>query len=281
MRELEPPPGGGEVSGYTDAEWISLGHHLQPFNISLAGVKDNELQVAGSGVCVTVDGFPCVLTAYHVLYGGEGKRGVLDYPSVSFLTSRWDIQRTYPRELFSEVRIAGPPFGENGPDLAALILPDCLRSDFEAHAKSFYNLDRHKAELKDITLGDAKIGWVFAGVPKERWRFENEGIAMLHLFGECSNPTRLFVNRFEFLDIRASCKPPCDPPRSFEGMSGGGLWAMRREEDAEDWTATLMGIAFYQLSPAETYCYVRCHGPADIYGRSYGAILEKFMGKSR
>jgi hypothetical protein len=274
MRELVPPPGGVEASGYTSAEWKLVGDLLQPFNIPIAGVEKDELQTAASGVCISVSGHACVLTAYHVLYGGEGKPGILDFPGVSLLSSRWDRQTVYPKNWFSSVRIAGPPRGENGPDLAALILPDRLKSDLEARARSFYNMDLHKTDSENVALDDETLGWILAGIPKERWRDEEEGIGVEHLFGRSSYPKRHTHDGFEFLDIRASYVPPCNPPKSFEGMSGGGLWALRHGKNAEDWKVILMGIAFYQMLPAETYCDVRCHGPADVYRRSYDAILE-------
>jgi len=264
------------ISPRTMEEWKLIGEEaFGPFCTALSGVEENRLRATASGILVRVDDRYCILTAHHVLYGGEGYAGVLNYPALSFWISRGDRQPFYPTELFTPVPIAEPRAGaeEKGPDLAALILPDDIASQAEIRHKAFYNLGRHRQSWQQFAAYDDSSAWILSGVPKECHETTEDGIAMQFLLGLCGPPLSCSHGGFEFLDVRASYEAPADPPRTFAGMSGGGLWALK-ERTTGGWSRMLMGVAFCQLPPEESHRVVRCHGAADLYGRAYDVILE-------
>jgi hypothetical protein len=57
-------------------------------------------------------------------------------------------------------------------------------------------------------------------------------------------------------------------PRSFGGVSGGGLWRVwlyRTTPDGEiDWKISLHGVAFYELPIVNERRIIRCHGGRSV-----------------
>jgi hypothetical protein len=68
-------------------------------------------------------------------------------------------------------------------------------------------------------------------------------------------------------------------PRSFDCVSGGGLWTFgltRKKDDPpgkEDLRElTLSGLAYYQHRPSSSRPVIRCHGPRSIYEHALAEI---------
>ena len=65
-------------------------------------------------------------------------------------------------------------------------------------------------------------------------------------------------------------------PKSFGGMSGGGLWQVPFTRDADgelkQQAPLLSGVVFYQEVATQTSCNIKCHGPRSVYRFAYKAI---------
>jgi hypothetical protein len=68
-------------------------------------------------------------------------------------------------------------------------------------------------------------------------------------------------------------------PRSYGGMSGGGLWRVYLEKVGKDVIVKermLYGVAFYQRFLRGKKGLVVCHGPQSVYGMLVDAIRKKW-----
>ena len=63
---------------------------------------------------------------------------------------------------------------------------------------------------------------------------------------------------FDYLDFDLEGPDDLSLPASYEGMSGAGLWLVRK--GALD-SPLLIGVAFYQSSDRR---FIRCHGPKSL-----------------
>jgi hypothetical protein len=68
-------------------------------------------------------------------------------------------------------------------------------------------------------------------------------------------------------------------PKSFGGMSSGGLWQVPLARNAQGQikhkTPLLSGVIFYQEPTTEIYCGVKCHGRLSVYKVAFEAIKGK------
>jgi len=59
-----------------------------------------------------------------------------------------------------------------------------------------------------------------------------------------------------------------DAPKSFGGVSGGGLWRILAYISPTtgkiDWLQRLKGVAFYEFPPKDGGRVLRCHGPSSL-----------------
>jgi Family of unknown function (DUF6869) len=59
-----------------------------------------------------------------------------------------------------------------------------------------------------------------------------------------------------------------DAPKSFGGVSGGGLWRILAYISPDtgkiDWLQRLKGVAFYEFPPKNGGRVLRCHGPSSL-----------------
>ena len=66
-------------------------------------------------------------------------------------------------------------------------------------------------------------------------------------------------------------------PKSWGGMSGGGLWQVQLKRDMGTVRAispyVLSGVLFYQWPTTPEVCGVRAHGRKSVYDVAYRAIV--------
>jgi hypothetical protein len=255
---------------------------IGPYCTAVMGLtgKDVPTDTIGSATLVTVKGRGCILTAHHVLYGKRKRKlkGVLDFDRISIYSSRGELQGTYPREWFVDVPI-GRPGVAGEPDLAALLIPDHLRSQFNTQAKAFYNLDiRDPSTLKRAILRD-RAELVVAGVPWEARKETAMGLEVAFMLGHVLDGEFKGRRGFHFVKVKIGYEPPASPPKRFGGVSGGGLWAVPTIIASDGTLAisgkpVLAGVMFIATARSGGVTSLRGHAARDIYGRARREIAR-------
>ena len=85
---------------------------------------------------------------------------------------------------------------------------------------------------------------------------------------------------YTYIKVGIGYVPPAAPPKSFAGVSGGGLWVVPTVVNSEgeldlNGTPVLAGVAFRQFQRGGVVKSIRCHGPQDIYGIARDTIAAK------
>jgi len=222
------------------------------------GTGGARLEFAGSGTLVFTGASHCILTAAHVweeVLKGAAKIGITRTDNINH------------RYLFPTVTIAPtllrPDSGwsEWGPDLALLRLPPHRVGEIRA-SQVFEDLKTPTKAPNFETIGC----WVAMGVPAELGSFTATH-AEVQIIGRFVLPQYHKRSEFDFYDFQMDTTTPY-MPKSFDGLSGGGLWkvlAFRSPETGEiDWVQRLKGVIYFQF-PTQNGCRViRAHGPESL-----------------
>jgi hypothetical protein len=162
--------------------------------------------------------------------------------------------------------LKGPKYGEWGPDLVLCRLPDHICSALEADGKVFHALDLAPLPVAN----DTRWFWVLIGVPDEMSTHgPSEDVLATRAIG-CHTLHIYEKGEYSYVDLFFKRNQYEGLPRSFGGISGGGLWAAEfslRDTSLElEWTSriALRGVAFYQHPDTENVATVRCHARKDV-----------------
>lgn len=258
---------------------LDIEHRVGVYSTVFAGVEDGVVKMHGSGTLVTLDGRGCFLTAYHVLFGKGKKRGLLAFSGLCPWVSRHGQQPIYPRDLFSGVSIAAPTMKAGEPDLGALLLPLNLIDAFNDRQKAFYNLDLRSSPKIEKAAARPGALLVVAGAPSEYTQESPRGRVSRMLLGYGRRVTVSHRHGFAYLSLRVYYGLGADPPRTFEGMSGGGVWVVSTRSNSEGVMRVsappiLVGVVFRQVARRGRVTSVRCHGPEDVYVRTRREISK-------
>lgn len=177
-----------------------------------------------------------------------------------------------------------------GPDLALLGIAQ--RADvLEAAGKSFYDLTRRRAGVL-ATISEPPPGlwlivasphvWVEVGTkqPDERATGITVGLAAM------AGPRLLastIRNGFDYVDLPLFRLRDYNPPPTYGGVSGAGLWHVGLTDEAgrihwhKDDDVLLGGVAFNHIAncPSEQEA-IRCHGRISIYKHLLGTVIDAF-----
>lgn len=171
--------------------------------------------------------------------------------------------------------------GANGPDLALIPLPPNLFSDLKAKA-SYVDLDLHGERMHDNTKQSSTMEFVSGFI--DEWT-EPGGFTGQHveynIVGLMCNG-RIVEHRnvegWDILDFQPEDEDPYRPPKSYGGMSGGGLWRIHVLEDGTGQVANdqarLIGVVFWQTDDNPRK-FVG-HGPNSVYR----LLLDQVYGLS-
>jgi hypothetical protein len=155
------------------------------------------------------------------------------------------------------------------PDLAALLMPPHVASSSENFGvKTFYDLDRRPTiDMEEVAPHPGRR-IVFAGVPSEYDIPTPEGRESRLLLASGNTASFRYRNGFSYISLKVSYGTAKNPPESFKGMSGGGVWVVPTKGDPArvDGPATLIGVGFRELTRDGRVTSVRCHGSKEIYG---------------
>lgn len=241
---------------------------------------------SGSGTLISFQGREYIITADHVV------EDIAQCERVGLLVD-WTGQLrrcAFERNHLEFARIPRGKVPDAGPDLAAILLPatgeamSTLRS-----IKSFYNLDRRMEKFREAFPPLNQGFWLPCGVlaegsivlPSERGFKTVQGYQ--GLCGIAGAPQESLRDGFDYLDLVSDQSASQDMPRSFEGLSGGGLWqALIHSRDGalhiDD--LILSGTLFYQHYLEGGRRSLRSHGRISLYQRLPEEIQKKFQGRS-
>lgn len=238
------------------------------------GIEDGT--PAGTGTLVRFGEVYGILTAAHVL--SELPTG----GAIGIVTFRNKVERTKINMAQTErCSIRADSYGPDGPDIGFLRLAREGTGWLEA-ISSFYNLKQSPdflATIKAVPYFDALLGVVAEKTddgPQDLARnMVMKRINALFCSGFVTGEHN--VGGYDLLDFDPSFEDEAQRPTSFQGVSGGGLWRLHASEDRRRVLGVkLVGVAFYETSPVDGRRFLRCHGPATIYGPLVDCIRKKW-----
>jgi len=239
--------------------------------------RGQDARLLGSGTLVSVGTTHAVLTAHHVvsILPRTGRLGLIVSPTLH--------QHTVDTQGLKYIEIARGTNDAVGPDLGAVVLAPSIASAIAAK-KTFYNLDLRRDQLL-LTPPDEHDGFWFVNgfidekTVEEPGRDGYSAIKGFYNFSGAGGPEGpVMVGDHDYFAFPVDYVGRSVAPRSFGGMSGGGLWQVPLMRDAQGRIThknpLLSGVVFYQDPTTETYCGVKCHGRQSVYRVAYDAIRQ-------
>lgn len=227
----------------------------------------------GSGVLARYRNVAGILTCAHVVEAARRERSIAIIPNSVRDDRKFSIAVEFG--LLRDHVIKPNGSAEDGPDLAFVQLPAVTVSALEA-VGSILNLDKqqqiYKTPLQTPKFMEAFSGSVgeFMGEPVEKETHTELENHIMVIGGDISAlPSSSGYDRLLF-------KPGgIVPPKSFEGMSGGGIWRTGLSgDDAAGYVVEdhrrLVGIAFYQTAER----FIIGHGAKSIYDKLLPEIAK-------
>lgn len=220
--------------------------------------RKERLEPAGTGTLVVIGNHYYILTAAHVW---ERLESALRF-GISLIENRdhkmWIDPKTIAPTLIK------PPdsrWNEWGPDVALLNIPEVIVGGIKAY-RVFEDLTTPGKMLNAPTVEF----WAVMGTPKELGTFtpQHAEVQIATFFG---NPKYQRRGEHDYYDLEVNTTSP-GMPKSFQGVSGGGLWRILayipEETKQVDWVPRLKGVAFFELAAVGDNVTVRCHGPKSL-----------------
>jgi hypothetical protein len=165
--------------------------------------------------------------------------------------------------------------------LGAVVLAPPIASALAAK-KTFYNLDRRRDQMLHTPLDLNDGVWFVHGFVDERTVEEpaRDGYGLIKGFynlsgAGCPEPS-VVIGEHDYFAFPVSYGRRSVAPKSFGGMSGGGLWQVpigrNAQGELKHKLPLLSGVVFYQEPTTEARCAVRCHGRLSVYRVAYDAL---------
>jgi hypothetical protein len=227
--------------------------------------KRAEQELMGSGTFVTIGNVSGILTAHHVAqkFSPDNQLGLALIEREHYVSIPWQYIRN--------IEVAIPINDEYGPDLSFLALPGRYLENIKTY-KSFYPLNPPQ-DSTQINPGKQDL-WFIYGTIGEWTTEELSSTGFMDVKGYQGFGGMTFLENvyqkgtYDYMEIKASFGSE-NTPRSFGGMSGGGLWRTPiLINDAGIFSAKdyfLVGMIFYQTELKDGARYLRCHGPNSLY----------------
>jgi hypothetical protein len=260
----------------------AIARNLVEYSVGFVRVEETpqgqDVGLLGSGTLVAIGEIRAVLTAHHVVTAlpRKGRLGLI-------LSHKLEPD-TVDTQGLAYQEIARGTIDSEGPDLGAVVLASTIAGTIAAK-KTFYNLAMRRDQLLQ-TPPDLRDGlWFVNGFVDEMTVEEPETDRYSLIKGFCNlsgagvpEPS-VSVGDHDYFAFPVSYGRRSVAPKSFEGMSGGGLWQVPIMRDAQGnlrhKTPLLSGVVFYQEPTTENRCGVKCHGRMSIYRVAYDSIRHK------
>jgi len=165
-----------------------------------------------------------------------------------------------------------------GPDLGAIVLSPSIADGLRAK-KSFVDLDRQWEILSSNIPSPTDGVWVLQGLLAERSQliFDEQGpLNRFYWWSSIGQPAALEIaNNYDYFEMVHNKQ--IELPKSYEGMSGGGLWLF--PHDPKEKMNLALGAPFFcgvifcqKHTQLETV--IRCHGPNSCHNAARDLIIE-------
>lgn len=260
----------------------SAARDVAEYAIGFVSVEESrsgqDAVLLGSGTLVSIGSIYAVLTAYHVvtILPRKGRLGLILAPTLQ--------QHTVDTHGLVYLQIDRGTIDSDGPDLGAIILGPSIAGAIAAK-KTFYSLDLRRDQMLQEPLNVRDGFWFVNGFIHENTIEEpgRDGFDRIKRFYNLSGAggpeEPVVVGNHDYFAFPVSYAGRSVAPKSFGGMSGGGLWQVPliRNDQGEiiHKTPLLSGVVFYQVPTTETECGVKCHGCQSVYKVAYEAIRSK------
>jgi hypothetical protein len=240
-----------------------IGSDLSPYTVGLVAEGSERAGLFGSATCVSYRNFYGLLTARHVieLFRKLGEirvalhrkrhRFLLDYSLLNVICSGRGSSE------------------ESGPDIGLIELPTHTVGTVKS-VRLFANLEQHREKAGEPRSRGLSC---ILGFPAERASVEPAGGGTLsRAAGFCGVGAGIHEYQlsgdFDYIDVGVQYFDRNDPPLSYGGVSGGGLWQAIVAHGPDGFAVTdyvLRGVAFHESAIVERERRVRCHGDVSIY----------------
>jgi hypothetical protein len=258
----------------------AIGTNIRPFTITFVQFDESRPEVTpsplGSGVLVSAGRSKAILTANHVLKKLPRDRRLCVFLGKTNTPHTLDIRGLDFRE------IAQGKTEADGPDLAAIVMAHSITGAIESK-KAFYNLDLRRDDVLHRPFDLNQGVWIAQGYLEERnvvtLDADGRGRTMgFYEFSGVGGPQSIHErDGFDYSDFPVSADSRASSPKSWGGMSGGGLWQVplvRKDGDLEHRSPILSGVLFYQYETSDTQCGVKAHFRRSVYEVAYAAIAS-------
>jgi hypothetical protein len=239
--------------------------------------EGQDAVLLGSGTLVSIGSIRAVLTAHHVvsILPTTGRLGLILGPTLQ--------QDTVDTQGLSYLKIERGMIDADGPDLGAVVLAPSIAGNIAAK-KTFYNLGLRRDQLLSTPPELHDGFWFVNGFIAEKTIEERgrDGYGLVkgfyNLSGAGGPEEAIVFGEHDYFAFPVSYGRRTVAPKSFGGMSGGGLWQVPLTRDAEGRirhkTPILSGVVFYQEATnfPQACCKIKCHGRQSIYRVAYEAI---------
>lgn len=275
------------ISKVPDTVHDQVADDVLRFSVGLTKISRTEtgekVVLIGSGTLISIGSMYGILTAHHVAEVLSN----LDTLGVMCEVSGPSRRHAFDSKYLIIHKIARGSVDSEGPDLAVIQLP-VQGIGYIRSSKSFYDLvkasERSRSHLIPFEFGF----WFSFGVigetrkdlgPDSRF---NSVTGYQALCGMSGNPRTCVVDDYDYLEILVDWEGrEKDIPRTFGGMSGGGIWQVEMVVSAngliEPLSPILSGMVFYETEVVGGQRKLRGHGRQSIHE----AVLKHFEGISR
>lgn len=231
------------------------------FTVPLFAIKDEGIELAGTGTLIAVRGVHFILTAAHVWKVGLKSATKVGIGTEPNLTNRFSIDT---KALVPVLAPNPAPWDKWGPDIALLRIPPEYVGSISAR-RSFYTPPDDEKFAID---GDVFEIRVLMGTPHEFGRFSGMHADLLVNAKFIWEETPYIqANDQDYFDVEIDTSPE-GTPKKWGGVSGGGLWLVyvycKRQKGKIEWTSRLQGLAFWEEPIGKDRVVIRCHGPKSI-----------------
>lgn len=243
------------------------------YSVGFVRAVGGKLILHGSGTFASIGNTFGILTAAHVIdqLPDEGEMGLL-----RFFDDNMPQRTAINMEHTDRLQIEPNNTSADGPDIGFLKLAALDVSNLQARS-NFHNLERRITTYKNPPESGQLALEAIVGTIDELTT-TNVAAASIQSLYQARVELVDFVARevhtknsrtFDLLRYRPQVPGGYVPPRSYEGMSGGGLWRAycSKNSSNEDVIDDLLiwGVAFHQSLPDQTGRVITCHGPTSVY----------------
>lgn len=249
-----------------------LHNHTVPIvGYEIQSANRTYLQQIGSGVLVTAGNVSGILTAQHV------SAQIQNYEGIALPLSK-SVQRFFIKNShLSILEEPNPSQEEMGPDLAVIYLGAEEIGTIKAN-KVFLNLELQKIFLDEHQPKIHEGLWYVCGAPSDHSsiREGNDIYEFIHSFNtysfQVTTAKHCQKSSFEYLDVMYKYDEYKNPPDSFGGISGGGLWHVLVGFGMDGNIVTerlLAGIVYYQSKKERNTRLIRANFNNTIFEHFY------------